>query len=80
MPSTWEPTVAAQFLNVGDDRFGRAFADLASVEIAATHAGFRAERNELRADLRHVATAEPVFLLGENDDRSAFRRLVGEAR
>ena len=34
----------------------------------------------MRADLGHVAPAQSVFFLGEHDDRSAFRRLVGEAR
>ena len=28
--------------------------------------------------LRHVAAADAVFLLGQHDDRAAFRRLVGE--
>ena len=71
---------SAQFLNVADDRFDRALADVASIEIAAAHAGFSAEGNKARADLGHVAPAQPVFFLGEHDDRSSFRRLVGQAR
>ena len=70
----------AQFLNVGGDRIDRALADLAPIEITAAHAGFSAERNKMRADLGHVATAQSVFLLGEHDDRSPFRGFVGQAR
>src|SRR5439155_671776 len=70
----------AHFLNVGGDRIHGALADPAPVEIAAAHSGLSAEGNKARADLGHVAPAQPIFFLGENNDRSAFRRLVGEAR
>ena len=68
------------FLNVGGDRIHGPLADPAPVEIAAAHSGLSAEGNKARADLGHVAPAQPIFFLGENNDRSAFRRLVGEAR
>ena len=49
-----------------------------SAGIDAAHAGLRGERNEGGGELRHVAAADAVFLLGEHDDRAAFRRLVGQ--
>ena len=36
--------------------------------------------HELGVQRRHLAAADAVLLLGQHDDRAAFRRLVGEAR
>ncbi len=34
---------------------------------------------KLRAELVHVAAAQPVLLLGQHDDRAPLGRLVGQA-
>ena len=55
----------------------RALADFRPVQIHARHPGLRREGNELRVVLRQFASAQPVLLLRQNDDRAALRRLVG---
>ena len=46
--------------------------------VDAAHAGLRGEGNELGVELVHVAAANAVLRLGEDYDRAALRRLVGE--
>ena len=60
------------------DRVDRALADRRAVDVDAADAGLRRERDELRVQRRHVAAADAVLLLGQDDDRAAFRRLVGQ--
>ena len=67
-------------MNVRYDRIGGTLTDSSPIKIATAHPRFRAEGDEVGADLRHISAAQPVFLLGENDNRSAFRCLVREAR
>src|SRR5262249_48206394 len=46
---------AAQFVHVLYDRIRGPLANFASIKIATTHPGFRAEGNEAGADLRHIS-------------------------
>ncbi len=55
-----------------------ALADGGAIEVDAAHAGLRRERDEMGVHRRHLAAADAVLLLGEDDDRAAFRRFVGE--
>ena len=58
------------------DRVGGTLADLAAPDIQPGHAGEGGEGDELVAAEGLAADVEAV--LGEHDDRAAFRRLVGE--
>ena len=60
------------------DRVDRALADRAALDIDAAHARLRGERDEVGAKRRHLAPAQPVFLLGQHDDRATLGRLVRE--
>ena len=60
------------------DRVDRALADPRRADLDAAHAGLRGERDEVGLQLGELAAADAVFLLGQHDDRAAFRRLVGE--
>ena len=91
MPSTIGPTsrgtVAAVLPHPRQHRAGRALAhpqrripSLGSAQVDAGHPGLRGERHPVGADqLAGVALAQAVPLLGEDDDRAALGRLVGEA-
>jgi hypothetical protein len=72
--------VAAERLDVRDDGVDGALAHLPAVEVATAHARVGAERNEVGAELAHVAAAQVVLLLHQHDDRAPLGRLVGEAR
>ena len=48
--------------------------------VDAAHPRVGGERNEVAPCAADVAAAKLVLLLGEHDDRSAFRRFVGQAR
>ena len=52
----------------------------AAREIHAGHARLRGERHERRLLRRQFTSAQAVLLLGQDDDRSAFRRLVRQRR
>ena len=56
------------------------FAQLAAFDVDAAHLRVGGERDELRVVRGDVAAAQAVLLLGEHDDRAAFRRFVGQAR
>ena len=71
---------AAHLADEADNRIDGAFADNATVQIAAAHPSLRAERNEFRADRLHVASAQPVFFFRQHDDGAAFRRFISETR
>ena len=60
------------------DRVGRTFADDAARGVDARHAGLRGERHELR--VVGLAVLQPELIPGEHHDRTAFGRLVGQAR
>ena len=62
---------------VGDGVDG-AFADAAAVDFDAGHAGEGGEGDELGVEVRELAAAEVVLLLGEDDDGAAFGSFVGE--
>ena len=65
------------------DRVDGALADRAAFDVDAAHARLRAERDEVGVERRHLAPAQPVFLLGEHDDGATLGRLVrqrGELR
>ena len=64
--------------DIVEDRIDRALADRGCAGVDAAHAGLRGEGNEGRGKLRHVAAADAVFLLGQHDDRAAFRGFVGQ--
>ena len=66
--------------DVGLDRIGRALADPAAVEVDAAHPRLGREGNERGVQLVHVAAAEAVLLLGQDDDAAAFGRFVGQRR
>ena len=57
---------------------GRAFADLAAIQVDAGHPGLCGEGDELRFVIGEFAAAEPVLLLGQHDNRAAFGSLVGQ--
>ena len=61
---------------------GRALADLAPCPRAvdAAHPRLRGERDERRLERVHVALADAVPLLREDDDAPPLGRLVGERR
>ena len=61
------------------DRVGGALAKLAAFEVDAAHSRVGREGNERRFVFRNVPAAKAVFLLGEDHDRAALRRLVGQA-
>ena len=61
-----------------NDRVDRPLADRDAADIDAAHPRLRRERNESGIERRHLAPAQPVFLLGQHHDRAAFRGLVGE--
>ena len=65
-------------IDIGQHRIDRALADRGALDIDAADPRLRRERDEMRVERRHVAAADAVFLLGEDDDRAAFRRLVGQ--
>ncbi len=50
---------------------------LLAVDFDAGHAGLGGEGNELGVEVRELAAAETVLLLGEDDDGAAFGGLVG---
>ena len=58
------------------DRVAGALADLAAVEVDARHPGLRREGDELHA--LDAPRPQAELLLGEDDDRAALGRLVGE--
>ena len=60
------------------DGVGGALADLPPVQVHAAHARLRGEGDERGPELLDLALADPVLLLGEDDDAPALRRLVGE--
>ncbi len=67
-------------IDVAADGVDRALADGAAVgQVDAAHAGLGGEGDQLGRRVESP-TGEAVLLLGENDDRAAFRGLVGEAR
>jgi hypothetical protein len=55
-------------------------ADRTPGEIDAAHARVRRERHEGRPELVHVALAQAVLLLREDDDAAAFGSLVRQRR
>ena len=70
---------AALLLDPGDDRTGRALADLAPVDVDARHPGLGGEGDPLGAgQLALVALAQAVLLLRQDDDGAALGRLVGQ--
>ena len=71
--------LAALLLDPGDDRTGRALADLAPVDVHTRHPGLGGEGDPLGAgQLALVALAQPVLLLRQDDDGAALGRLVGQ--
>ncbi len=72
--------LTAEGADMPRNRVDGALSDLAAVDVAAAHPRLRGELDEAGAEFVDVATAEPVLFLHENDDRTAFGRLVGEAR
>ncbi len=72
---------AALLLHPGDDRTGRALADLAPVDVHARHPGLGGEGDPLGTrQLALVALAQSVLLLRQYDDGAALGRLVGQRR
>ena len=67
---------AAQSLHVSGDRVGGALADLAAVQVDATHPRLGRERHERGAELLDLALANLVLLLGQDDDAAPFGGLV----
>ncbi len=66
------------FGDVALDRLRRALANFPAVQVHSGHAGLRGKGNEDRIMRSEFAAAEPVFFLGQDDDRAALRGLVGE--
>ncbi len=64
-------------VDVADDRVAGALAVLVAVDVDPAHPGFGGEGDEVRLVGLELALADPV-LLGEDDDRAALGRLVGE--
>src|SRR5581483_9901469 len=62
------------------DGVGGSLAELPAVEIDAAHPRRRREGDERRLELGELTAAEAVLVLGEDDDRPSFRRLVRKRR
>ncbi len=70
---------ASLLLDPGDDGARRALADLAAVDVDTRHPGLGGELDPRgTGQLTLVALAQPVLLLGEDDDGAALGRLVGQ--
>ena len=76
----WHVRVAVNLPDVIDHGVDRAFADLVVLKIDAADARLRGERDEMRAERRHVPPADAVALLGQHHDGAAFRASRREAR
>ncbi len=63
---------------MSEDRVNRTLADRRSIDVDAAHPCLGSERHELRIQRCHLAPAQPVFVLDQDHNRAAFRRLVGE--
>ncbi len=71
--------LAAALLDEVAHGIGRALADDRAVHVHAAHAGRGRERHELGFDGRELVLAH-AELLGQDDDRAALGRLVGQRR
>ena len=69
---------AAALRDVAFDGVRRALANLASIQVDAGHAGARRERHEDGLLWRELTLAQAVSLLRQHDDRTPFRRFVGQ--
>src|SRR5512147_2028924 len=63
---------------MGENGIERALTNGGALEIDAADAALRGERDEMSVYRCHLAAADAVLLLGEDDDRAAFRRFVAE--
>ena len=62
------------------DRVDRAFADSAAVDVDAGDAGLGGKGNDGRTRRVKLRLGDSIVILGDRDDRTALRRLVGETR